>query len=410
MPTGEAAPDTAVGVRPAGIPNSDIAAADYGQRRNADASGVGAAGSGSGSDFMAAQASDVVPLQPQLVEVFPLERHLSPEERGVVAETVGGAAHAAALTPFSRVVAHMTARQGLWLLVLQCLGAAVLDFAINLLIHWAVYNNDDPIHLWELPNSIAGDFAVTLIVQTILTWLIGGVVAYRDLWRRTVAPLAPPLRPLFLQRAASRDVVLVHPIALQKRSVNDPRRRPEQNATLLRLAAPPVRGGRVGPFARLLAWFLATPDVAHVHVTAVEPVGGPRARVHVSAHAQPSGSAAAGSGGSGYLGPPVDLSVHLPAPAEAVIAQAANNAAAAGYERSEGGAAGTTFTAGQMMPGVAAGSEPAALRARHRGEGATADEREPLSPPSAGMHQAGGTTAGAQSQSAQRTVQVQAAS
>lgn len=157
MPTGEAAPDTAVSVKPAGIPNSDIAAADYGQRRSADASGVGAAGSGSDSEFMAAQASDIVPLQPQLVEVFPLERHLSPEERGAVAETVGGAAHAAALTPFSRVVAHMTARQGLWLLVLQCLGAAVLDFAINLLIHWAVYNNDDPIHLWELPNSIAGE-------------------------------------------------------------------------------------------------------------------------------------------------------------------------------------------------------------------------------------------------------------
>lgn len=240
---------------------------------------------------------------------------------------------------------------------------------------------------------------MTLIVQTILTWLIGGIVAYRDLWRRTVAPLAPPLRPLFLQRAAARDVVLVHPIALQKRSVTDPRRRPEQNATLLRLAAPPVRDGRIGPLARLLAWFLATPDVAHVHVTAVEPVGGPRARVHVSAHAQPSGSAAAGSGGStGFLGPPVDLSVHLPAPAEAAIAQAANNAAAAGYERSEARAAGASSTAGQTMPGVAAGSQPAALRARHRGEGATADEREPLSPPSAGMNQpqAGGTVGGGQ--------------
>lgn len=153
MPTGEATPDTAVGVRPAALPNSDIAAADLGQRRNAGAMGVGATGSDS------LTAGDIVPLQPQLVEVFPLERHLTSEERGAVAETVGGPAHAAALTPFSRVVARMSARQGLWLLVLQCLGAAVLDFGINLLIHWAVYNNSDPIHLWQLPNSIAGEFA-----------------------------------------------------------------------------------------------------------------------------------------------------------------------------------------------------------------------------------------------------------
>lgn len=240
----------------------------------------------------------------------------------------------------------------------------------------------------------AGDFAVTLLVQTMLTWVIGGVVTYRDLWLRHVAPLAPPLRPVFLQRAASRDVVLVHPIALQKRSVNDPRRRPEQNATLLRLAAPPMRGRRAGPFSRLLAWFLATPDIAHAHVTYAEPVGGPRARVHVCAHAQPNAAAGGGgsaSGASGALGPPVDLNVHLPAPSEAVIAQAANDAAAAGYGRSDTG----SLMTGSTVPGAVA-AEPAALRARHRGEGGTADEREPLSPPSGTLPQAGGAMTGGQ--------------
>lgn len=393
MPTGEAVPDTAVGVQPAGASNSNIAAAELAPRRPTDTRGVASAGGSQGQ-------GGVMPIPPELVEVFPLERHLAPDERGPTAETVGGAAHAAALTPFSRVVARLTIRQGLWLLILQCLGAALLDFAINLLIHWAVYNNSDPIHLWQLPNSIAGDFAVTLIVQTILTWIIGGIVAWRDLWLRTVAPLAPPLRPVFLQRAASRDVVLVHPIALQKRKPNDPRRRPEQNATLLRLAAPPVRG-RAGPFSRLLAWFLATPDVAHAHVTYAEPVGGPRARVHVCAHAQAlqggslnqapgvNSSTTLPAGGStqsaAMMGQPVDLIVPLPAPSEAVIVQAANEAAAAGYERM-GPDSLALASGGSTAAPVAA--EPVALRARHRGEGGTADEREPLSPPSGKMPQA----------------------
>lgn len=66
----------------------------------------------------------------------------------------------------------------------------------------AMYTTQDtvnnPIRLFQLPNTLAGDAAVTIIVQCILTWFVEkGLVAY-DLSKRSVQPIGfipEPSRP-----------------------------------------------------------------------------------------------------------------------------------------------------------------------------------------------------------------------
>jgi len=46
-----------------------------------------------------------------------------------------------------------------------------------------------PIRLFQLPNTLAGDAAVTMILQSIITWLVELVLVNRDLARGGVAPI-----------------------------------------------------------------------------------------------------------------------------------------------------------------------------------------------------------------------------
>ncbi len=57
----------------------------------------------------------------------------------------------------------------------------------------ALYAHQDteksPIRLFELPNTLAGDAAVTLIVQCLITWLVELVLVSRDMQNGMVAPI-----------------------------------------------------------------------------------------------------------------------------------------------------------------------------------------------------------------------------
>lgn len=46
-----------------------------------------------------------------------------------------------------------------------------------------------PIRLWQLPNTLAGDAAVTIIVQCIITWFVELFILRYDLRHRTVQPI-----------------------------------------------------------------------------------------------------------------------------------------------------------------------------------------------------------------------------
>lgn len=64
---------------------------------------------------------------------------------------------------------------------------------------------DVPIFLFELPNTLVGDLAVTIIVQTIVTWLIEMLIVNRDLRKGNIQPIGfiAELEPITIGGAGS---------------------------------------------------------------------------------------------------------------------------------------------------------------------------------------------------------------
>lgn len=92
-----------------------------------------------------------------------------------------------------RPTPSLTPHQIFYIFIIDGLGAALLSGAINFAVAYAMYTTQDtvanPIRLFQLPNTLAGDAAVTIILQNIITWLIELVLVNRDLARGTVAPI-----------------------------------------------------------------------------------------------------------------------------------------------------------------------------------------------------------------------------
>ncbi|KAJ3161138.1 hypothetical protein HDU86_007760 [Geranomyces michiganensis] len=82
----------------------------------------------------------------------------------------------------------ITVRQLMYIVLMHSLGAGLLDATINFVIAYAMYHNQEA-RLWNMPNTIAGDAAVTVLVQGILTWVIDGALTHQDCRKGTVAPI-----------------------------------------------------------------------------------------------------------------------------------------------------------------------------------------------------------------------------
>ncbi|KAM0275931.1 hypothetical protein ACHAQH_007273 [Verticillium albo-atrum] len=87
----------------------------------------------------------------------------------------------------------LSTHQFIYLFVLDGLGALVLSGGINFAIAYAMYTTQDltknPIRLFQLPNTLAGDAALTIILQCIITWLIEAVLVSRDLRKGGIRPI-----------------------------------------------------------------------------------------------------------------------------------------------------------------------------------------------------------------------------
>ncbi|KAI9091274.1 hypothetical protein DFS34DRAFT_635551 [Phlyctochytrium arcticum] len=84
----------------------------------------------------------------------------------------------------------LTTRQTLYIVIMHSIGAGILDAAINFGIAVAMYRKAvEPISLFALPKTIAGDTAITVLVQGILTWVIDAGLVYGDIRKGMVAPL-----------------------------------------------------------------------------------------------------------------------------------------------------------------------------------------------------------------------------
>ncbi|CAI6097319.1 unnamed protein product [Clonostachys chloroleuca] len=102
-----------------------------------------------------------------------------------------------------------TWNQIFYIFILDGLGGMILSGGINFAIAYVMYTVPDltgkPIRLFELPNTLAGDAAVTIIVQCLITWFIESALVATDLAKQGVQPLylceaptSPLLRWLFL--------------------------------------------------------------------------------------------------------------------------------------------------------------------------------------------------------------------
>ncbi|KAJ3052515.1 hypothetical protein HK097_006117 [Rhizophlyctis rosea] len=87
----------------------------------------------------------------------------------------------------------LTKPQKVYVILMHCVGAGLLDAAINFGIATAMYRpaaitSPDATRLWALPNSLAGDAVVTVLVQQTLTWFLDGALTRKDLRKGAVAP------------------------------------------------------------------------------------------------------------------------------------------------------------------------------------------------------------------------------
>ncbi|KAG5808236.1 hypothetical protein H9Q74_005860 [Fusarium xylarioides] len=88
---------------------------------------------------------------------------------------------------------QFTGHQLFYVFGLDGIGAMALSGGVNFALAYVMYTTQDtiknPIRLFQLPNTLSGGAAVTIIVQCILTWFVEmGLVSY-DLSKRSVQPI-----------------------------------------------------------------------------------------------------------------------------------------------------------------------------------------------------------------------------
>lgn len=92
-------------------------------------------------------------------------------------------------------------RHTLYILILQCLGASALDAGLLFGLHVLIFMNPSvPVQLWPFPTTIAGDLFVSLLLTSVLTWVIAGAMVWGDVLAGSGGPLR--LAPLTLQPVA----------------------------------------------------------------------------------------------------------------------------------------------------------------------------------------------------------------
>ncbi|KAL6860794.1 hypothetical protein J3F83DRAFT_747564 [Trichoderma novae-zelandiae] len=112
---------------------------------------------------------------------------------------------------------NFTGHQLFYIFGVHGIGALIISGGINFAIAYAMYTTQNtdtkPIRLWQLPNTLAGDAAVTMIIQCIITWFVELFILRFDLGQRSVQPIgfiARPTNPLlrfffFLPRDATTE-------------------------------------------------------------------------------------------------------------------------------------------------------------------------------------------------------------
>ncbi|RNJ53109.1 hypothetical protein D7B24_002332 [Verticillium nonalfalfae] len=87
----------------------------------------------------------------------------------------------------------LSAHQFIYLFLLDGLGALVLSGGINFAIAYAMYTTQNltknPIRLFQLRNTLAGDAALSIVLQCVITWLLEALLVNRDLRKGGIRPI-----------------------------------------------------------------------------------------------------------------------------------------------------------------------------------------------------------------------------
>ncbi|PON24187.1 hypothetical protein TGAM01_v206875 [Trichoderma gamsii] len=88
---------------------------------------------------------------------------------------------------------RFSGRQIFYIFGLDGIGAFALSGGVNFAIAYAMYTTQNtvkrPVRLWQLPNTLAGDAAVTIFVQCVITWFVELILLRYDLRHRSVQPI-----------------------------------------------------------------------------------------------------------------------------------------------------------------------------------------------------------------------------
>ncbi|KAF9570819.1 hypothetical protein EC968_001359 [Mortierella alpina] len=95
-------------------------------------------------------------------------------------------------------VASMTPRHFAYLGLMHMLGALAVGAIVNFALTTVIYKNIEyPIMTWPPPftNILVGEAAVTILLQTTLTWILDGLAVAVGVRKGLVAPLRLPQNP-----------------------------------------------------------------------------------------------------------------------------------------------------------------------------------------------------------------------
>ncbi|GFP57120.1 uncharacterized protein C594.02c [Trichoderma asperellum] len=88
---------------------------------------------------------------------------------------------------------RFSGRQIFYIFGLDGVGAMILSGGVNFAIAYAMYTTQNtvkrPVRLWQLPNTLAGDAAVTIFVQCLITWFVELFLLRYDLRHHSVQPI-----------------------------------------------------------------------------------------------------------------------------------------------------------------------------------------------------------------------------
>ncbi|KAJ8111985.1 hypothetical protein ONZ43_g5495 [Nemania bipapillata] len=88
---------------------------------------------------------------------------------------------------------HFTLHQIFYIFILDGIVSAIFAGGINFAIAYGLYHDrgtkDSPIRLFQFPNTLAGDVAVTTFVQFLTTWVIESLLVNYDLRKGGVQPI-----------------------------------------------------------------------------------------------------------------------------------------------------------------------------------------------------------------------------